>query len=304
MSRYRHINTHMSEFKAYHPFVNFVYFLFVIGFSMFSMHPLCLCISLICGFTFSAMSEGKKTIKRNLIYMIPVFLLTAMVNPLFNHEGVTIITYIGNNPLTLESIIYGIGAACMIISVILWFLCYGIIMTSDKFIYLFGKLIPSLSLILSITLRFVQRFLAQFKIVANAQRCIGRNPISASPIKKIKYGLTILSIVVSWALENAIETADSMRSRGYGIPGRTAFSIFRFDKRDVKALVSILFFGIYTLVGCILGAMYFRYFPSIKASEVSVYSASVFFAYFLLCMCPIIIEVSEVRKWTALRLKI
>ena len=48
--------------------------------------------------------------------------------------------------------------------------------------------------------------------------------------KKIRYALNMVSILVTWALENAIETADSMKSRGYGLRGRTAFSIYRFTE--------------------------------------------------------------------------
>lgn len=50
--------------------------------------------------------------------------------------------------------------------------------------------------------------------------------------KKVRYALNMVSILVTWALENAIETADSMKSRGYGLKGRTAFSIYRFNRRD------------------------------------------------------------------------
>ena len=38
-------------------------------------------------------------------------------------------------------------------------------------------------------------------------------------------------------LENAIDTSDSMKSRGYGLTGRTAYSNSVFDKRDVTALI-------------------------------------------------------------------
>ena len=34
-------------------------------------------------------------------------------------------------------------------------------------------------------------------------------------VKKVRYALNMVSILVTWALENAIETADSMKSRGY-----------------------------------------------------------------------------------------
>ena len=288
----------MNEFKKYHPIVNFTYFIFVIGFSCFFMHPVCLGISLFCGFTYSVMLKGKKAIKTNLIYMLPMLLMLALINPAFNHEGGTIIAYLpSGNPLTLESIIYGLCAAIMIVSVICHFSCYNEVMTSDKFIYLFGRIIPAMSLIISMTLRFVPRFASQLKVVANAGRCMGRDVSNGSITKRAKNGLNILSIMTTWSLENAIETADSMKSRGYGIPGRTAFSIFTFDKRDKKTLICILLLGIYTLVGNLMGGMYFSFFPFMKMAEVSVFGISVFVAYLLLCVCPIIIEMWEVRKW-------
>ena len=105
-------------------------------------------------------------------------------------------------------------------------------MTSDKFVYLFGRLIPALSLVLSMALRFVPKFQAQFHVVSEAQRCIGRDVSDGGVIRRIRNAVTIFSIMLTWSLENAIETADSMKSRGYGLPGRTAFSIYRFDDRD------------------------------------------------------------------------
>lgn len=295
----------MNEFKTYHPIVNFTYFVFVIGFSCFFMHPVCLGISLVSGFVYSVMLKGRKAIKTNLLYMLPMILITALLNPAFNHEGITVLEYLpDNNPLTLESILYGIGAAVMLVSVICHFSCYNEVMTSDKFIYLFGKIIPAMSLVISMTLRFVPKFAAQLKVVANAQRTMGRDVSNGSIIERAKHGLNILSIMTTWSLENAIETADSMKSRGYGIPGRTAFSIFTFDKRDKCALFAILFLGIYTLWGSINGELYFHYFPSIQSVKPSLFAMSVFAAYLLLCISPIIIEVREVRRWNVLRSKI
>ena len=293
------------EFKTYHPIVNFIYFVFVIGFSCFVMHPVCLGISFLCGFVYSVMVKGRRAVKTNLMYMLPLMLATALINPAFNHAGLTIITYLpGGNPLTLESVVYGLCAAVMIASVICHFSCYNEIMTSDKFVYLFGRIIPSLSLILSMTLRFVPRFAAQLKVVANAQRCMGRDVSEGSIIARAKHGLSILSIMTTWSLENAIETADSMKARGYGHPGRTAFSIFSFDKRDAKALAVILAMGIYVFAGVVSGGLECRYFPDIYISDISWFEASLMVVYTLLFVCPIIIELWEVRKWKLLRSKI
>ena len=292
----------MNEFKTYHPIVNFIYFVFVIGFGCFLMHPVCLGISLVSGFTYSVMLKGKKAIRNNFIYMIPMLAITALINPAFNHEGITVLAYLpSGNPLTLESVIYGLCAAVMIVSVICHFSCYNEIVTSDKFIYLFGKVIPAMSLVISMTLRFVPKFAAQLKVVTNAQKCMGRDISSGSVLTRAKCGIQILSIMTTWALENAVETADSMKARGYGSPGRTAFSIFTFDKRDGKALGFILFFGMYTFVGNIVGGMSFRFFPSMEAAEATPFGISVFAAYLLLCICPVIIELREVRKWKALK---
>ena len=288
----------MNEFKTYHPIVNFTYFVFVIGFSCFVIHPVCLFISLVSGFIYSVMLKGKKQVKSNLIYMLPMLLVMALINPAFNHEGVTIIDYLpSGNPLTLESIICGLCTAVMIVSVICHFSCYNEVMTSDKFIYLFGKIIPSMSLIISMTLRFVPKFAHQLKVVKNARRCMGRDISNGSIIKRAKNGLNILSIMTTWSLENAIETADSMKSRGYGSPGRTAFSIFTFDNRDKKALACILVSGIYIFIGNFMGAAYFNFFPSIKGTDMSLYTISIFLTYLFLCIYPVIIELWEVRKW-------
>lgn len=294
-----------SEFATFHPIINFTYFTIIFIFSMIFMHPICLIISFISGFTYSVLLKGKKAVKFNLVYLLPAMLMAALINPAFNHEGTTILTYLSNgNPLTLESIVYGFAAAVMLACIICWFSCYNVIMTSDKFIYIFGRIIPSLSLIISMSLRFIPRFKAQIKVIASAQRCIGRDVSSGSIIKRAKCGLKILSIMVTWALENAIETADSMKARGYGLHGRTSFSIYRFDKRDMKALAILLCTTIYVLIGAINGGLYFRYFPNMKGVKPNFYAISVLLSYAILCITPILIEILEEIKWKQLKSKI
>ena len=58
-----------------------------------------------------------------------------------------------------------------------------------------------------------------------------------SVFARVKNSIRILSAVITWSLENAIDTSDSMKSRGYGLTGRTAYSNYVFDKRDVTALI-------------------------------------------------------------------
>ena len=294
-----------DAFSTYHPTINFLYFALVILMAMFLMHPVCLGISLACALIYSIYLRGKQAIGFNLKYMLPLLILTAILNPAFNHRGITILTYLpSGNPLTAESIAYGLAAAVMLITVIGWFACYNAIMTSDKFVYLFGRVIPALSLILSMALRFIPRFKAQMKVVINAQRCVGRDLSQGKFLTRCKNGLKILSIMLTWSLENAIETADSMKSRGYGLPGRTAFSIFRFDGRDAKALIYFLATGGYVIFGALMDGLDYRYFPSMQGIGLEPFSLSLFICYAALCIGPVVIDVLEDRKWQSLQSKI
>ncbi len=287
-----------SSFTAFHPIVNFTYFTAVIVFSMFLMHPVFLGISLISAITYSVQLNGKKALRFNLVYLLPLLLIMAVLNPVFNHAGATILFYLENgNPVTLESIVYGIAAATMFVSVICWFSSYNTIMTSDKFIYLFGAIIPSLSLILSMALRFVPRFKEQIKVIANAQKCIGRNISNGNLLQKAKHGARILSIMITWALENSIETADSMRSRGYGLPVRTAFSIFRFDHRDRLVLLNIIAVVVLIIAGICYGTVTMSYFPSLKPAPFTFSCALISITYLELCLIPVLIELWEDAKW-------
>jgi len=295
----------MNEFRTYHPIVNFAYFVIVIGFSCFVMHPICLGISFASALTYSAVLKGRKTIASNLKYMLPAAISMAVINPAFNHEGITIMAYMpGGNPLTAESVIYGLCSAVMILSVICFFGCYNEVMTSDKFIYLFGRIMPSVSLVISMTLRFVPMYVHQLKEITQVQKCMGCDISKGSIITRAKNGLKILSVLTTRSLENTVETADSMKSRGYGIPGRTSFSVFTFDKRDKYTLICIIYLTVYTLTGVLNDGIYFRFYPSVKMSGISLYTVSVYASYLMLCMFPVIIEIREAIKWKSSRSKI
>jgi energy-coupling factor transport system permease protein len=290
-----------ESFSGYNPIVNLLYFASVMLFSMFFMHPICLALSFLCAFSYSVCLNGKKALRAGVLFMLPMLLVTALINPAFNHEGVTILLYLRDgNPLTLESIVYGIAAALMLITIVSWFACYSRVMTSDKLVYLFGRLIPALSLVLAMSLRFAPRFKAQIKVVSNAQKCVGRDISNGNMLRRARHGIRIVSIMVTWALENAIETADSMRCRGYGLPGRTAFSIFRFDRRDFAALLFVLACDAHILAGGLAGGLYFRYFPSVAGVGGGPYPVSLFTVFFALCAMPVAINLWEDRKWKAL----
>ncbi|MCI8371133.1 MAG: energy-coupling factor transporter transmembrane protein EcfT [Lachnospiraceae bacterium] len=293
-----------DAFSGYHPLVNILYFGLVIGYTMFFMHPVCLLISLFCAVCYYICLNGRRAGRFLIWYAVPTLLLTAIINPAFNHQGIHILGYLPTgNPLTLESILYGVAAAVMLVSVLLWFGCYTAVMTSDKFMYLFGRMIPAMSLVISMTLRFVPRFKIQLEAVKEAQAGLGRDSSSGSLWKRLKCALSCFSIMVTWSLENAVETADSMKGRGYGLGGRTAFSIYVLTERDKGMLLWFTFCGFYLLNGSLSGGLFWRYFPSIRGVLMEPLTVSFEIIYFALCMTPLIMNRKEERAWKSLQSK-
>ena len=290
-----------DTFAGYHPIVNLVFFIEVITLSMLLTHPAAQLVALFCTVFYELCVQGRACVSRLAKVCLPMMLITALINPAFNHEGVTILYYFASgNPLTLESILYGAFSGVMFVTVLLWFSAVSRVMTTDKLIYLFGRIIPALSLIISMSLRFVPKFKHQMEITAEAQRCIGRDVSMGSLWKRFKTAVVILSVTVTWALENAIETADSMKSRGYGLRGRTAFSIFTLQERDRYTLVWLGFCGLFLGCGVMLSAFGFRYFPSIRYAPVDRTTVPFYIVYFALCITPAVLHIGEERQWNSI----
>lgn len=289
-----------DTFEGYHPAITFVYFGMMFTGSLTMTHPLAQAVSLVCALVYAVQQEGRGAVQFLLKFCLPILLLTAIINPAFSHEGVTILTYLPTgNPLTLESILYGLSAGTMLFCALLWFRNFNRVITSDKFVYLFGRILPVLSLVLSMTLRFVPKFKGQLSAVAQGQRSIGRDVSRGSLFSRTKTAITILSVTVTWALENAIETADSMKCRGYGLPGRTAFSIYHFDRRDRDMLLWLGFCGLYLLGGGMAHGFDFRYFPSIRSGSFTPISCTFYLVYLALCITPVALNIREEKLWNS-----
>lgn len=280
-----------DSFSCYHPIINFLYFICTIGYALAFTHPVCVGMSFIGAFVYSVVLRGLQGLKTNIIYMVPLILLTALFNPLFSHQGMTVLWHFpSGNALTLESIAYGVMAAFLLVTVICWFSCFNVVISSDKLVYLFGRLAPVLSLVLSMTLRFIPELLTQFGRTYRAQRAAGFT-VKDGHFRRLREGAHVLSAVVTWALERALVTADSMKARGYGLPGRTAYSLFRFRKRDACALIFILACSGYVLWGAVRGGFSFWYYPEIRGQMGGMLTVSMYVVYACLILMPVFMEI-------------
>ena len=290
----------MRRFTDHNPAAVAVYFLCAAGVAMFTMEPVILILSCI-GAIVSLGVTGLLGQWRIHLYTLALFAGMALINPFISHNGVTVLFVMNHNPVTLEALIYGVAAGGMIVTVMTWFRAFTAVMTSDKLLYIFGSLSPKIALMLSMALRYVPLFTAQVHKVSQSQKALGLYT-EDNLIDRLRGGMRVFSVMVSWTLENGIITADSMTARGYGTGRRTRFSIFRWTRDDVLLLIASLLLTALTLWG--IAERTFTYYPAITATPVTARTLAGFISYGLLTLLPAIITGKEALKWHCLRSKI
>jgi len=279
-----------------HPIVLICYLAVVLGIVMFTTNPILIGLALLGAVLFAIGGEGFIAMRKTFLFAGLLIILVTLTNPLFIHNGVTELFFLFGRVVTLESLCYGVYAGVMLASIVLWFRAYSFVMTSDKFLYLFGRPFPRLSLVLSMAMRFIPMFIIQLKAINQVQKTMGIYS-GKSIIDRFLAGSRVFSSILTWSLENAIGTAESMNARGYGLPFRSSFSMFRFTKRDAIILALIATLTTLTAIGAINGDLYFYYYPAISSFK----STPLFFisttAAATIMLLPAVMQIAERRLW-------
>lgn len=285
----------MKTIADFNPIVQTLYFLSAALCSMLGMNPVMIVISLVGALLLYILrAEDEKPTGH--LFTLLLFAVTALINPLFYHNGATVLLVINNNPITLEATLYGITAGAMIISVLYHFRSFSKIMTSDRLMYVFGKLSGKFALTLAMTLRYIPLFITQMERVRAAQRTTGQYK-DGSIADTVKSDLRVFSVMITWALENGIVTADSMEARGYGTGKRTSFALWRMRRRDVIFLLLILLLVGLQLPALLSGALTFTFYPNIRSLPTSPAAILAYISYGALVLTPSAIECIERAKW-------
>ncbi len=283
----------MDAFSRYHPLINFTYFIGAIGCGVVIMHPAYIIAGIFGAALYYILLKKSKAIK-SMLLMLPLATLLALVNPIFNTDGEHILFYVFNRPYTAEALIYGAVVAGIFMVMMIWFGCYNVVMTGDKFTALFGNLIPSVSLLLVMVFRMIPAFIRKTKAVTDTRRSIGKGAGSSSALKeKLSSGMTVLSSMISWALDGSIVTADSMRARGYGTAKRRSFMIYRMTLRDWVLLVIQTHLFTAVLISSISGHAHAAITPSLSVAPVS----WGFYAYCIYLLIPSVLHFKEAIQW-------
>ena len=313
-----------TGFKGYHPWVNVTFFISVITFGMLFLHPVCLFVSFFASVCLDVRLKGKKAMKEIFFFILPMLVFVTLINGIFNHYGMTVLYEVSNgNNITLEAYVYGFVLGLSVVTTMLWFFCFNEIVTADKMMFVLGKGIPKAALVVTMALRFVPLYRRKYAEISQAQKGFMQSEDDKKFINRIRNAVKSVSVLITWALENAIETSNSMRARGYGENKRSFYSKFRFTKSDCIVMTAMIVTDIVVAICKIKNGLYASYNPYIiinsqKAEGVtyiireintvinsfSAFEISVILIYILFCFLPLIIDLKEELNWRRLKSRI
>jgi energy-coupling factor transport system permease protein len=221
-----------SGFRSFHPLPCLLYYIGAALLSMFIFHPVFLASSIVLLFALNLMYISRASMLRTVAGIMLIGMLLFVLNPLFSHRGEHILFYMMDQPITLEAIMYGLTISLSTIAILLTFVSYQKVITSDKFLYLFAAIWPKGSLVIVMAMRFVPLLRRRLYSITQQQRSKGISMLHGPLKKRIHDGMLLLQILLTWSLEDALQTADSMNARGYGLGKRSTYTLYRMRRRD------------------------------------------------------------------------
>ena len=279
----------MSFSTSRPPSVAAVQWLCAVAVTVLLPHPVVLCLSVVGAFAFGRLL-GCST--RFLWMLLPFAAAIALTNPLFSHEGATVLCVIGRIPYTLEALAYGVNAAVMLSAVMLWCHAYAAVLTADRLMML-GRRLPRLTLTLCMARRWVPLFARRLSEVRRARRSLGLLHGKG----RLRQEADILGAVIAWTPEQAILTARSMEARGYALKGKTAYTPYRYRLGDaVTVAVTVA-----ALVAAALLCETFTWYPTIQAVGMTLTDTAAYAAAGVLLLAPSVWEGKERRRWQSCR---
>lgn len=229
-----------NPFVTYHPAVAFVFLACAIVISMAALQPVFVALSFLGALACSVVCRGARATAGSFVWIVPLWLVVTIANPLFSASGSTEVLRIGVRAVYVESLVYGACSGGMLASVFLWFSSYAACMNSANTMALFGNVLPIVSLMVSQVMRLVPQFVARGRGIAAAQDAVS----AAAPQTKRQQTagrLRIVSVLMGWGMEDGIERSDAMRARGYDCGARrTTYKRYRFGRADASVLAAIV----------------------------------------------------------------
>lgn len=276
-----------------------MFFAAAIAGSVGTSHPLFLFTSFAAALFYLLLWGKKKALKTQFPTLLTLMLLTTFGNPLLSHNGATVLFYLNGNRMTLEALIRGFFAGLSICTVLLWFACMNLVITNDQYIYLFGRSLPVVSLTISMMLRYLPMMRRRYRKIEEVHRTLGDDPEETVFDRMRIFGRNF-STMLSWTLEDSIDTGDSMEARGYRLGRRTCFHRYVYGKKEVLRTAFLLMGCALTLSGELRPFSGMCFYPTFTLPGVPGAAYGFYIVYLMVLIFPTYLTAKEAYRWKLL----
>lgn len=304
----------VSAWGLYHPLLPVLYLLAVLVFAMLLRQPALVGMSLLASVAYHFVLAGTRSTLGMLAWQVPLLLIIGIANPLFSASGSTELLRIGPRAFYAEALLYGFTTGGMLMTVMVWFSCGNRMLDSDQVLLLGARVMPLVSLMVSMTLKLVPQFLRRGRQVADTQKACSAASVSAVKARDAEEGTSRwerfldrdgsrsavggaarqASVLMGWGMEDSLETADAMRARAWGCGAKRS----RYETRKFRAsdalLLSVLVVFVLASAVCVAQLMgMFRFYPAVHGWGMW----WLYVPYALLLLLPFALQAGEWLRW-------
>jgi len=290
-----------NGFHSFHPFVQFAYYICVATLAFYFKHPVFLltsCLILIC---VNLTHDGGRAFRQWIPALLTMSILIMVLNPFLVSRGTNILFYFRGKQVTLEATMYGVVMALSIAIILIMFISFNLILNGNRFLFLFARILPRTAFLTMLSIRFVPLLRRRLSEINAVQRIRGLSLTEGNLRERAKAGMLKTQILLTWSLEEAIQTADSMKARGYGIGKKTAYIPYRMEKRDWAWLILLGLLFLVCMIGGLLGYGKIIIYPELGTLQFYLLDWVLFGCMIILHSFPLIVEGKEQLKWISLK---
>jgi energy-coupling factor transport system permease protein len=212
-------------------------------------------------------------LRRVLRYALPLAVVTVALNPLFSHQGLTVLARLGEVPpfgeldVTLEALVFGAAFALKLVVVVLALGLFAAAVDPDEVLRLLRRVSLHSALTASLATRLWTVLERDGRRIADAQRC--RADWREGPERRVaalRARAAVIRAVAAGALERAVDVAATLEVRGYGSVRRPPRLAAPWSRHDLAFAAAALALVGMTAAARLGGLARFDAYPTVHGS--------------------------------------
>lgn len=252
-----------------HPLAALLYNAVLFVLLMLFDNPLYLVLLLvIIGLAISS-TDGLKAWETTLAAGLIMTFVFVIINGLFVRSGDTIIWFgpyvpvFGKLNVSLEAIFFGIVMGLRLLAVISVFVLYTRMVHPDKLLSMLSQFTAKSALVLTMSTRLFPLFLQRLRSIREVQMVRGVDYQQGTYLERVKKYASLFNNLMVTSLEDALEMAEAMQARGYGLGKRTRYKRDIWRPRDSVVAVASLLALLLGVFGEVNGYSRYEFYPAL-----------------------------------------